>query len=99
MSARPPKAKTARRAGRRCCRTAFRSWSWAARPWSLRERRGGFVDKVGFPGQDVRDALDLFVGFLPALLLDRLAHAGDGLDSVAGVKARRINHVPVPGSS
>src|SRR5579863_6098098 len=41
----------------------------------LLKLRSRLVDKFGFPSQDIRGALDLFAGLLPALLLDGFSHA------------------------
>src|SRR5580700_5054691 len=65
-------------------------------PTSLAEGGRGFIEQVGFLREHRADALDLLVGFLPALLLDGLANAGDGLDAVAGVESGRVNHVTKP---
>src|SRR6202041_916643 len=40
---------------------------------------------------------NLLAGLLPLLLLDTFAHAGQSLHAVAGVEARRVNLIFVPG--
>ena len=42
---------------------------------------------------------DRAVGFIEVVLLDRFANGGHGLDSVAGVVARRVELVLVPGTA
>src|SRR5258705_709364 len=49
--------------------------------------------------EDVGDALDLLIRFRPSALLDGFANAGKGLHAVAGVEARRVYLMAIPGTA
>src|SRR6266540_2471399 len=72
-------------------------------PWALASLREllelfcGAADHVRLRAERLREPRDLRVRFLPALLLDRLAHARQRLHAVARVEPWSVYKVPVPG--
>src|SRR5207244_6149503 len=57
------------------------------------------ADHAGVRRQRLRGGRDLLLGFRPVFLLDRLAHAGEGLDPVASIEPGRVDLVTVPGAA
>src|SRR5437588_13116840 len=63
--------------------------------FNLRRRR---INQRGLALKHSAHACGLFIGLLPALLLNGFAHAGNGFNVIAGLDAGGVDHVLVPGA-
>jgi len=80
----------------------LKPWAMGSGPSGAKKKildAGRRLDLLRAPDQRFGRGADLRVDGVEASLLDGFADAGQGLDAVAGVYARRIEKVAIPGSS
>src|SRR5580704_17582076 len=68
-------------------------------PPSFTQHRCSLIEQICFFGQDSSNPLNLLIGFLPSLLLDRFSDPRDRLHTVSRIEPWGIDHVPEPGSA